>query len=50
MAFQAEIIVAFDEQLGVHRAVWMVTDGAAFAHGFVLKHEGLGLLTMAPGA
>jgi hypothetical protein len=39
MASNAEVVVALSEHFGIHRAVRIVTDGAAFAHRFVFKHE-----------
>ena len=50
MALEAEIVIPLYEQFGVDRAVWTVTNGAAFAHGFVLEDEGLGLVAMTLGA
>jgi len=46
VAFQAEIVVTFDEHLGVDRAVRLVTDGAAFAHRFMFEDEGPRLLAV----
>ena len=39
VAFQAEVGVMLHEQLGVNGPVRVVTDGAAFAHGFMLENE-----------
>jgi hypothetical protein len=46
VAFQAKVIVAFNEQFGVDGAVGIVTNGAAFAESFVFKNVGAGLLAM----
>ena len=50
MAFQAEIIVPFDEQLGVDRAVRLMTGYATFAQGFVFVQHRLALFPVAGGA
>lgn len=50
MAFQAEIGVVLDQELGVHGAVRIVANRAALAHGFVLKDKLAGLIAMALGA
>lgn len=50
VAFQTQIVVALDEHRLVDRAVRVVTDRAAFAHGFVFKDEWLGLFAMTLGA
>lgn len=50
MAFEAKIVVALDEELGVDRAVRVVADGAAFAQSFVLEDKWFGLLAMTLGA
>jgi len=46
MALEAKVVVALDEHLGVDRAVWAVTNRAAFPHRFVLEDERLGLIAM----
>ena len=43
---QAKIGVAFDEHFLIDRAVWAVTNGAAFAHGFVFKDKGPRLVSV----
>lgn len=47
MAFQAEVIVALDEQLGVDRAVGMMASQAAFTQRFVFVDKGPGLFPVA---
>jgi len=46
VALEAKVVVALDEHLVVDRAVGAVTNRAAFAHGFVLEDERLGLVAM----
>ena len=46
MTLEAEIIVTFDEHLGVDRTMWIVADHAAFAHRLVLKDERFGLIAV----
>lgn len=50
MALQAEIGIANGEQLGVDRSVRVVTRGASFAQGVVLKGKGTVLGGVAAGA
>jgi hypothetical protein len=50
VTLEAEIVVAFDEQLGVDRTVRAMTNSAAFAQGFVFKNEWLGLFAVTGGA
>lgn len=50
VAFQAQVVVALDQQLRVDRAVGVVADGAAFTHGFMFKDERPGLFAMTLGA
>ena len=47
VALHTEVRVANCQQLGVHRPVRRMTDCAAFAHGFVLKHVGTALRRVA---
>ncbi|MDB6015895.1 MAG: hypothetical protein JWR19_384 [Pedosphaera sp.] len=47
MAFEAEIGIPLDEQLGIDGAMGVVADGAAFAQSFVLKNERAALFAMA---
>ena len=46
MTTEAEIGVADDEQLLVHRTMRIVADGAAFAHGWMFEYERAGLVTV----
>lgn len=46
VTFQAKIIVALDEHLGVDRTVGAVTHGASLAQRLVLEHKRLRLVTM----
>lgn len=46
VTFQAKIVVAFNEHLGVDRTVWAVTHRATFAQGFVLEDERLRLVAV----
>lgn len=46
VALEAKIVVALDQHLAVDRAVGAVTNGAAFAHRFVLEDERLDLIAM----
>ena len=39
MAFQTEVRVAVDQQLGIDRAVRVMTGGATFAHSFMFEHK-----------
>lgn len=50
MAFQTKVRVVFDQQFSIDRAVRAMTNGAAFAHGFVLKNKGTRLFPMTLGA
>ena len=50
MAFETEIRIARREHLGIDRSVNGVTDGAAFARGFVLEHVWSPLGGMTPKA
>src|SRR5437899_1960867 len=50
MASQAKIRVTRYEHFTVHRAVWLMADGATFAQCLVVKHKWLGLLAMTLGA
>ena len=43
MTFQAQIVVALDEQLRIDRTVWIVARAAAFPERFVFEDEGPGL-------
>ena len=49
MAFQAKIVVPVVQHLCVDRTVRLMTNGAAFAHRFVLEEHRLRLLAMASG-
>lgn len=49
VTFQAQIVVAFDQQLRIYRAVRMVADRAAFAHRFMLEDKRSGLFAMTLG-
>ena len=46
VTLEAEIIVAFDEHLGIHRAVRIVTNRAAFPQRLMLEHKRFRLLAM----
>ena len=50
VAFQAQIVIALDEHLGMDRAVRLMTGDAAFTHGFVAKNERTRLFPVALGA
>lgn len=50
MTFQAEVVIALNQQFPIDRAVGLMTDRAAFAHGLVLEHHRPGLLPMTLGA
>lgn len=50
VAFQAKIIVAFDEELAIHGAVRVVAGGATVAQSFVLEDVGLTLFAVTLGA
>jgi len=47
VAFEAEIRIALGEHFSVHRAVRLMTDHAALAHGFMLEHVRAALGRMA---
>jgi len=47
VAAQAKIRVAVHEQLLIYRAVWIMTQGAAFAHRRMLKNKRTRLIAMA---
>jgi len=47
VAFEAEIRIAFDQKLPIHRAMRIVANRAAFAHRLVLEYERPRLLAMA---
>ena len=46
MAFQAEIIISFDQELTVHGAVGIVAGSAAVAERFMFKDKRPALLAM----
>ena len=46
MATQAKVGVAFNEHFLIDRAVWVVTNGAAFAHRLVLEYKWPRLIAM----
>ena len=50
MAFQAKVVIPFDQQLLIDRAMRVMTSRAAFAHRFVFECERPGLVAMALGA
>lgn len=50
MAFEAEVIVAFGQQLRIDRAMDIVTGDTTFAQRFVLEDVRFGLLPVALGA
>ena len=50
VAFQAKVRVVLDQQFSIDRAVRAMTNGAAFAHGFVLENKGTRLFPMTLGA
>ena len=39
MTPEAEALVPRDQHSRIHRTVWLVTGGAAFAQGFVFEHK-----------
>ena len=39
VAFETQVWVALDQHFPVHRAVWSVTDRAAFAESFMLENK-----------
>jgi hypothetical protein len=47
MALQTKVRIAFDQHLAVDRAVWNMTNSAAFPHRFVLKDKRPRLFAMA---
>jgi hypothetical protein len=46
VAFEAKVVVAFDEELAIDRAVRPMANGAAFAQGFVFENKRPALLAM----
>ena len=50
MTSQAQIRIPLHKQLGIYRTMGLVTNGAAFPHGFMFEDEMPGLFSMALGA
>ena len=46
MAFETKVWITLDQQLPIHRAMWVVTDRAAFSQRFMFKNKGTRLFTM----
>ena len=50
MTFEAEVGIPLDQQLGIDRTMWFVTNSAAFAHRAVLENHRTTLLWVTTGA
>jgi len=50
MAFETKVRITLDQQLPIHRAMRVVTDGAAFPQRFMFKNKWPGLFAMTLGA
>ena len=50
VTLETEVLIRLHEQLGIHRAVRLVANHAAFAQGRVLEREGPGLFAVTLGA
>src|SRR5947209_7813296 len=46
MTFQAKIRITLDQQLPIHRTMWVVTDSAAFPQCLMFENKWPGLFTM----